>query len=378
MNALLTKFRWGSRMTRWIGLALCGWQLAGCVELAEGPPRLREVCLAEEEQGCVQQGLAGEDLALVLRGQNPGASFVVDLGNRDPIPTADGKGIRAWIGDQELTGLVLSEGDAPGGFVLTGTLPGRLALGYHDAILQTPSGLAAELREAFLVQDPFVIRKVTTDAPEFPVGYTTILSVTLENQGRSAITDIELGLTQQGTGRCLLPSLPAAFTLGAGESRAIDLGLRAVEAGTLSVFVTAAGRANGVVEVGPGTLNPSEKALSILGPAQLKVTAAIAPASLAVLQVFEVTVEVENTGGTPALDVRLLAPTLAGSGAAEMESPPATRLDLPPNAKQQVQWGGRALGPGTVQISARATGEEAISGRPLGPVESEPVELTIQ
>ena len=327
---------------------------AGCAVENLPSPTLFDVCLSVEGP-CVNQAYAGE-------------ACDVDIDKDDPPPLRGS--FRA-----DIAGTSIEDIWRHSDTLLLGTLPGTVPLGSHDVIVEFPGGMRAGLQEAFSIVDPLSV----TAAPEHrrvPRGHTFGLDVTLQNQGGALLTQVTLSLSQEGTGRVLLPADSVVASLGGESSSTTTLQLQAQQQGATTLLLDVSALAGGNVLV--GTPEPLAVDILVLPPAELAASAEVSPTTVDPGDSFELIVSVYNSGGVDALDVEALEPAVSGSGSAFLEDPAPPRLDVPAGSRQTIRLNGQALSRGTVVFDAQVHGLEAISRRLLGPVAADPVSIEIR
>lgn len=341
---------------------------AGCAVEDLPDPSLFDVC-KNSEGPCVNQAYAGERAGIALIGEHFNPVFAVDINNDDP-PLPRGA-FQAYIG-QTLIEDLRRHSDV----LLVGTLPGTVPLGSHDVTVEVPGGMHSRLPEAFLIVDPLVV----TIAPEhdrIPAGHSFGLDVTLENLGPALLTQITLGLAQEGSGQFLLPADSVLASLG-GErtSPPITLDLTARQAGSVTLLLEVSALAGGTVPV--GTPEPLAVDFLVLPPAALVASAEVSPTTVDPGEDFELIVDIFNTGGTDALDVEVTELAVSGSGSATLGDPSPPSLDITAGSRQTIRFSGQALQRGTVEFNVEVDGLEAVSRRPLGSVYADSVSLEIR
>jgi hypothetical protein len=103
---------------------------------------------------------------------------------------------------------------------------------------------------------------------------------------------------------------------------------------------------------------------SDLPPAQLVVTPK-APAQVSKGQSFTVALEVRNAGGAAALQVSPSTPELTGTGAATMSGAAPAPQDIPGGESRIFSFAMVAAQAGTISVSAKASGVDEVSLRPV-------------
>jgi hypothetical protein len=347
-------------------LALLGFP-AGCATQSPPDPSLYSVCL-DAEGPCVSDAYAGERTEVALIGEHFHPAFEVDIGSDEPPPVRGA--YRAFIANTPLDDVRRGTDT-----LLLGTLPGTVPLGAHDVIAEIPGGLRAGLPQAFFIVDPLAVT-AAPEPPRVPQGHAFGLEVTLQNLGTALLTNITLRLSQEGAGRVLLPADSVLASLGGESSLTATLPLKAQQPGQASLLLGVSALAGGFVRVGPR--EPLAIDILVLPPADLVVSANVAPTTVEPGDRFELIVTVFNTGGVEALDVEVLTPGIGGSGSVVLDSPAPSGLNVPAGSRQAILWGGQALTRGTVVFHAQVHGLEAISERLLGPVDADPVSLEIR
>jgi len=350
--------------------ALWIWMLllpAGCAVDNLPDPALQDVC--QSAQGpCVNRAYAGERASIALIGEHFDPAFAVNLNNDDP-PILRGA-FRAYIAQTPIEDLQRHSDQ-----LLAGRLPGTVPLGSHDVTVEIPGGMHSRLPEAFSIVDPLSV----TVAPGYrliPVGHSFGLDVTLENLGPVLLTQVTLRLSQDGTGRFLLPADSVLASLGGESTSTTTLPLQAEQPGPATLLLEVSALAGGSVLV--GTQEPLAVDILALPPAVLVASAEVVPTTVDPSENFELIVNVFNTGGTDALDVEVLGPEVSGSGSVTLGDPAPARLNIPAGSRQTIRFGGRAEERGTVLFDVGVQGVEAISQRLLGPVSADPVSIEIR
>jgi hypothetical protein len=340
---------------------------AGCAVENLPDPALFDVCLRSDGP-CVNQAYAGERTNLALIGAYFHPAFEVDINDDDPPPLRGD--FRATI-----AGTPLEDVWRHSEFLLMGTMPGTVPLGTHDVLVELPGGLRTGLPEAFSIVDPLVV-SATPEQPRVPNNHVFGLDVTLENLASVPLTQVTLSLSQQGTGRVILPADSVAASVGGESSSTTTLRLQAQQPGPTTLLLSASALAGGNVLV--GTSEPLMVDLLVLPPAVLLASAEVSPTTVDPGDDFELIIDVFNTGGVDALDVEVLEPTVSGSGSAALGDPAPSRLEVPAGSRRTIRFSGRAVSSGTVVFDTRLQGLEAVSRRLLGPVAADPVSIEIR
>lgn len=343
--------------------------VAGCAVEDLPDPALFEIC--RDSQGpCIDQAYAGERASIALVGENFHPAFSVDINNDDPPPLRGA--FQAYI-----AGIFIEDVRRQSDVRMLGTLPGTVPLGSHDVTVEIPGGRWARLEEAFSIVDPLSVT-VAPPPQRIPNGHTFEMEVELENLGPALLTQITLGLSQEGTGRFDLPADSVLASLGGGEStpEPITLTITARQAGSVSLMLEVSALAGGIVLV--GTAEPLVIDLLVLPPAVLVASAEVSPTTVDPGEDFELIVDVFNTGGTDALDVEVHDLAINGSGSVHLGDPVPSRLDITAGSRQTIRFGGQAQESGTVEFNVSVDGLEAFSRRPLGQVYADSVSLEIR
>jgi hypothetical protein len=340
---------------------------AGCAVENLPNPALFDAC-RDSEDPCVNQAYAGERASVVLIGENFNPAFAVDINNDDPPPLRGA--FRAFIAD-----MPFEDVRRHSEFRMLGTLPGTVPLGSHDVTMEFPGGMHTRLEDAFSIVDPLSVT-VTPEHQRIPQGQSSGLDVTLQNLGPVLLTQITLSLSQEGTGRFVLPADSVLSSLGGESTSTTTLQLQAQQPGSATLKLDVSALAGGNVLV--GTAEPLVVEFLVLPPAALVASAEVSPTTVDPGEGFELIVDVFNTGGTDALDVEVLEPVVSGSGSATLADPAPARLDIAAGSRQAIRFSGQALQSGTVVFDVRVQGLEAISQRLLGPVDADPVSIEIR
>jgi hypothetical protein len=341
--------------------------VAGCAVEDLPDPALFGIC--RDSQGpCLDQAYAGERASVALIGENFHPAFSVDMNNDDPPPLRGE--FQAYI-----TGIPIEDVRRHSDVLMAGTLPGTVPLGLHDVTVEFPGGRFSRLEEAFSIIDPLSVTAVP-EHRRIPGGYAFGLDVTLQNLGPVLLTQVTLSLSQEGTGRLVLPADSVMASLGGESTSTTTLQLQAQQRGAATLLLDVSALAGGNVLV--GTAEPLVIDLLVLPPAALVVSAEVSPTTVDPGEDFELIVDVFNTGGTDALDVEVLEPTAGGSGLAILGDPAPPRLNIAAGSRQTIRFGGQAQESGTVVLDVRVQGLEAISQRLLGPVDADPVSIEIR
>jgi len=339
----------------------------GCAVENLPEPALFDVCL-NSETPCINQAYAGERTNIVLIGEHFNPAFNVDVNDDNPPPLCGS--FQASIADKPIEDVRrLSEN------LLSGTLPGTVPLGSHDVIAKFPGGRRAGLNQAFSIVDPLVVT-ASPQHPRAPQGHAFGLDVTLQNLGAALLTQITLGLSQEGPGQITLPADSVVASLGGGSSSTTTLQLQAQQPGSATLLLEVSALAGGNVLV--GTPEPLAIDMLVLPPAVLAVSGEVSPTTVDPGDDFELIVDVYNSGGVDALEVEALEAGVSGSGSATLDAPTPSPLSIPAGSRRTIRFSGQALSRGTVIFDVRVVGREAISQRLLGPVDAEPVSIEIR
>jgi len=345
---------------------------AGCAIEQVPAPSLSEVCLAQERDGCINAVYPGAVYDLALLGEQFQPAFEISLDNSEPPAT---RGLfKGKIGDVVISPLTLQPDLLRGYQVLHGQLAGNLPIGLHAAEIVTPAGQRSQLADALRVMNPLSVTS-RFQKPQVPAGYLFILYVDLENLGPQDLQDVSITLSQQGSGFCELPQPADAFTVPAGQKVVQQIELAAVSPGQVTISLAVAGLVNQTVLV--DLEQPLSIDARVLTPTNLQVVASLAQPSVRLGRFFELIVDVTNLGQTPARGVELLVPTQSGPGTVDWDTIKPEALDIPADSTRRIRWEGRATNTGNVEISARVSGMEAVSGRLLGPIGSNLLVLQI-
>jgi len=240
-----------------------------------------------------------------------------------------------------------------------------LPVGLHSAEVVTPAGQHAQLADALRVMNPLYVRGLVQE-PQAPAGYTFHLEVDLENLGPQDIQDASITLSQQGSGSCELPQTPEVFTIPAGQTVGRQIELAAVNPGQVTLALSVSGTVNQTVLI--ELEQPLAIEARVLSPTDLQVVASLAQPSVRLGRYFELIVDVTNLGQTPALGVEMLVPNQSGPGTVSWDALEPEALDIPAGSTRRLRREGRATNTGAVELSARISGMEAVSGRLLGPI----------
>lgn len=346
--------------------------LGACAEQDVPEPFLRQVCLAESVDECIDHAWAGSRPELWLLGEGFQPAFDVDLGQSGGVVVRGS--FSASIAGHDMGELWLEDGEIMSWQALSARLPGDVALGRQTVELLTPAGQRAVLEDAFGILDPLRI-SVSVDQPRVPLGSVARLRIDLENLSPALISDVTLAITAAGDGRCELPETLTPFGMAGGEEVEMVFDLTGLAAGPIELSVSASGLAGGQVPIGPA--QPLPAAFSVLSQASLEVQASISPAPARVGDTVDLSVLVTNTGQTPARDVRLLDPLAEGDGKIDWSQEVSEPQDIPAGASRNFHQRGQAARAGSLGVRANATGTESISDRPLGSVSSATAWLNI-
>ena len=355
------------KLKTWALLATALVLTTGCAVENLPDPALFDVCLRSDGP-CVNQAYAGERTNLALIGAHFHPAFDVDI-NEDGSPPLRGNF------QANIAGTPLEDVWRHSEFLLMGTMPGTVPLGTHDVLVVLPGGLRAGLPGAFSIVDPLVV-SAAPEQPRVPNNYAFGLDVTLTNLASVPLTQVALSLSQQGTGRVILPADPVLASVGGESSSTTTLRLQALQPGSTTLLLGVSALAGGNVLV--GNSEPLMVDLLVLPPAVLLASAEVSPTTVNPGDDFELIVDVFNTGGVDALDVEAFEPTVSGSGSATLGDPAPSRLEVPAGSRRTIRFSGRALSSGTTVFEARLQGLEAISQRLLGPVAADPVSIEIR
>ena len=119
--------------------------------------------------------------------------------------------------------------------------------------------------------------------------------------------------------------------------------------------------------------DPSDSATVFIdSPAELSLSIAAAPASVAVGQMVNVSVLVANTGGTEANTIQVFPLDTQGTGNVKVigQSQVARLPALAPGEFATVSWSYSPTSPGTIMFSATALGVDALSGRTVSTIQN--------
>lgn len=346
---------------------------AGCASELQSPPRLHEVCRAQDDSLCVNWAYAGERVDLKLLADNLTEVWDVDLGNDDP-PVTRGA-FRAWIADQELEQVQLVPDSLRGHGFLVGVLPGQLPVDRHRVTIESPAGQQAVRGDLFEIRDPVRV-SLAIDKPTLPRGDRARLTAQIDNRATVALQAVTLELVQGGSGAFLLPDPPPPFSLGAQTGRAVDLELIATSPGQPQLAVMVSATADGRIAV--GTEVPVTIMAAVLEQALLWPSASIQPTTGPVGSQVSLALTVANQGGVTARGVSMLLPAVSGAGQIQWNADPGISRDIAPGQEFTFRWYGTASAPGTAYLIAAATGTEALSGRQLSTQTSAPLVLVIR
>jgi hypothetical protein len=340
---------------------------AGCAVENLPEPALLDVCLGSEGP-CVNQAYAGERTSIVLIGEHFNPAFNVDVNDDNPPPLRGS--FRASI-----AGTPIEDVRRHSATLLLGTLPGTVPLGSHDVIAEFPGGMRAGLHEAFSIVDPLAVT-ATPQHSRVPQAHAFGLDVVLHNLGTALLTQINLRLTQEGSGQFTLPADSVVASLGGESSSTTTLQLRAQQSGSATLLLEVSALAGGNVLV--GTPEPLAIDMLVLPPAALVASGEVSPTTVNPGDDFELILDVYNSGGVDALEVEALEAESSGSGSATLDDPTPSPLDIPAGSRRTVRFSGQAVSSGTVVFDVRVVGREAISQRLLGPVDADPVSIEIR
>jgi hypothetical protein len=346
--------------------------LAGCAIEQLGAPSLNEVCLADQRDNCINAVYPGAAYDLALLGEQFQPAYLISLDNTQAPETR--AHFMGKVGHVVISPLTLQPELLRDAQVLHGRLEGNLPVGLHSAEVVTPAGQHALLADALRVTNPLRVNGRTHE-PQAPAGYPFHLEVDLENLGPVDIQDSSITLSQQGSGSCELPQTPEVFTIPAGQAVVRQIELAAVNPGKVTLGLSVSGVVNQTVFI--ELEQPLAIEARVLTPTDLQAVASLDQPSARLGHFFELIVDVTNLGQTPALGVELLIPNQSGPGTVSWEAPKPEALDIPAGSTRRIRWEGRATNTGAVEISARISGMEAISGRLLGPIGTNLLELQI-
>ncbi|MEK7477444.1 MAG: hypothetical protein AAB152_17620 [Candidatus Coatesbacteria bacterium] len=159
--------------------------------------------------------------------------------------------------------------------------------------------------------------------------------------------------------------LPAGpLVLAPGASQSFTWTYSASGIGSVNLTATGSGTDSGT---GSPVFSAATRALSIVPPAQLAASLAVAPAAVSVGQWFTVRLTITNTGGVGASG---LMPFLSVNGGAALvvaqgTAVPPGPLSLAAGGAQTFVWTFSASGAGPVAFTATAVGADAVLGIPV-------------
>jgi hypothetical protein len=312
------------------------------------------------------RGPAGQATPVVIRG----TGFVANLvqPSSGGTPTVDVT-FRAWLGGAALDDVRRIDDTS-----ISATVPAGLADGLQSLRVEGPYGTSGELPGAFTVEGAAAAALSATIAATpaaVTVGQVVTVTLTVQNTGGVDLGDLTPGAPSiSGTATTGPPSGPtpaSIASLAPGASGTFTWTYATSGPGTLSFTGSVTARsisAGGTVSAASDPTRPAEVAVE--RPAAL---AASLPASgaAALGREFTVAMTVVNSGGGAVRNVTPGTPSVAPAGLAGVKPGtgpvPAQVASLAAGASTTFTWTFVAGNtPGTLRVSAAASGVDAISG----------------
>jgi hypothetical protein len=211
------------------------------------------------------------------------------------------------------------------------------------------------------------------------VGQQLVLKIHVRNVGRSRAMDVtpatpsQLGL---GTALILQAPLPAMVDLAPDESHVFEYVYAPVDPGAIRFDVVVDGQD---VSTGYAVLAPEDTLTVVVqSPPLLTADELQLPAQVLLDELVTVQLRVHNGGQATALGVRPSELDLAGSGELELLSGPTpAQVDLPGGQAAVFSWVVRPIVPGSLELSAGATGFDQHSGLEVNaaPARARPLDM---
>ena len=327
------------------------------------------------------RGSAGQATPIVIQGSGFSALVVQSASGGAP---AVNETFRAWLGDVPLQE-VRRVDDA----TLSATVPAGLPLGPGTLRVEGPYGTSGELANAFTVDAPPVgaLTAAISAAPAtVSVGQSITVTLSVQNTGTAGLTGVVPGAPSvTGTGTTGTPAGPtpaSLATLAPGASGSFTWTYPTSGAGALAFAGSAAGSSVPSGATVAAATDPTLPArVTVERPAALTATLPVS-GSAAVNRDFTVSMTVANTGGAAARNVVPGTPALAPEGLAALKAGtgpvPASVASLATGASTTFTWTFVAgTTPGTVRISAAASGSDANSGAAISSATATSGDFTI-
>ncbi len=348
------------RAFAWLSLLLYMGTMANCATQSLPPAVIQRLCTAKSSNSCSNWVYAGESCEIRIEGENILETWQVDLGKESQPRTK--KSFRAWIGPVELLDVEkLPYSSTSQLDVLQGELPGTLDVGFYPVRIETPSAATVSFPGPVSVRTPLFV-SVTMEKLHAPIHDTLRMIVTIENKSTAALGNVQIALTQGGTGSVLLPPPAPAFSLDGESSMDVALDLVGASVGQPQIQIEASAVTGQGLEVKSN--EPKLLTLDIMDEASCLVDVQAQPQQLSIGQQLTIMATVRNTGGVALDDSVLVIRKTEGQGQLQWSTIDTSRR-IGPGEETVFVLRATAIGAGTVKIYPVITGIEAISERPL-------------
>lgn len=296
----------------------------------------------------------GQDTPVLLRGDAFNPEAVQQLGSGSHI--ALDTGFRAFLGDVELSGVRFIDART-----LSATVPAGLPPGDYSLTVEGPYGRGTATDVFHAVQGVPPSLSAAASAPSRALtGQEVTVSVAVSNGGTMAALGVAPGAgTAAGPPATLQPAAETVDIAG-GNEHTFAWQVQASEPGSLDLTLPVAG-----TDQISGTPVSAQATTSILfvTPARLVATPRPAPPSQPAGPIIQLTLDVENTGGSDALGVAF-GPLSGTGGVVEILSAPDPQ-DVPAGTIRTFVWTIRGSLEGTAVLAASGAGVDATDGSPV-------------
>ena len=321
-------------------------------------------------------GYTGEAVAVVISGSGFLANVSEPQGGGSPIVDTE---TRAWLGSTELSGVTWV-----GTSTLTATVPAGLAPGTYDLTVENALGNSGSAKSAYTeLAEPTFATSASVIPATVDVGQTMVLTVTVANNGDSAITGLELGIptvSSSDGGSAGPPSAQpsAPSTIAAGQKLSFSWTFTPTAPGHVSISVDVAGVDSATGTAMAAALAAPAQALIEL-PAALTATWVGPPSTETIGAPVPLTLELANAVGGATAEVAGVTPSVSPS-----TNVSCTAVDPVPSTAVPVQILGGASARFTWSCTATAFGDYAFSASVAasdqnsgGPISVAPVSIVV-
>jgi hypothetical protein len=294
---------------------------------------------------------AGSDTPVMLHGEGFTPEVVQQLSSGSHL--ALDAGFRAFLDEFSLQGVRFLDSRT-----LSAIVPAALPAGDYALTVEGPYGRGTAAGAFHLVAGAPAALSATATAPVRALtGQQVTISVDVSNTGGMEAVGVAAGTAvASGAAATILPPAGSA-DIAAGGTHAFAWQATASAAGTLDLSLPVAGKD----EVdGRAVAAQATASIRIVTPAHLVATPRAAPPSQPAGPAFQLSVDVENDGGSDALAVQFSS--LSGtSGIVEVLSAPGPQ-DVPAGGVRTFSWTVRGTAEGTALLACAGAGVDATDG----------------